>query len=287
MTFETDSLGLQGGAAALIRDLIHERTGLYYDNGRMDSMIDRLAPLVSARGFASFLDYYYLLKYDQTAAGEWLHVVDALSVQETYFWREIDQLKAIVDIVVPDLARRLRRPIRIWSVPCATGEEPLTLAMLLDQAGWFERAEIDLRASDASTSALDAVGRGLYRERAFRVLPPHLRERYFTQENGRWRVNQALRSRVSAWSRVNLLEPSEVIPYANSDVIVCRNVFIYFSEASIRRVADLFAAHMPTPAYLCLGAAESLLRITTRFELEQIGEAFVYVKDSAGTRLAS
>lgn len=281
MSLHSDGLGLQGGAITLIRDLVHERTGLFYDEGRLDMFADRLAPLVTARGFAAFLDYYYLLKYDATATEEWFRVVDALSVQETYFWREIDQLKAIAEVIVPQLARDGRGPIRIWSVPCATGEEPLTIAMLLDQAGWFERAEIEVRGSDASLAALRLAQEGRYRERAFRSLPPALRERYFYKDGDRWRVDPELRARLKPWTRVNLLQTDEVLPHAAADIICCRNVFIYFSETAIRRVADLFADRMPSPGFLCLGAAESLLRITDRFELEQIGDAFVYVKRRA------
>ncbi len=140
----------------LLRDLIHERTGLYYDNGRYDSLTDRIAPLVLERGFRSFLDFYYLLKYEEHApGGEWRRVMDALSVQETYFWREIAQIQGFVDSVLPALVRATTdRPIRIWSVPCATGEEPLTIAMALNEAGWFERTAITIHASDASSAAI-------------------------------------------------------------------------------------------------------------------------------------
>jgi chemotaxis protein methyltransferase CheR len=210
--------------------------------------------------------------------------MDALAVPETYFWREVDQLRAIADVLVPELERRVHgRPIRIWSVPCATGEEPLTMAMLLDQAGWFERTPIRVVASDASPAALEGAQRGLYRERAFRALPVYLRERYFTREGDRWRVDPGLHGRIGAWSRVNLLEADQVAREATADVILCRNVFIYFSQSAIRRVVSQFADHMPETAYLCVGAAESLLRITDRFDLEEVARAFVYVKRRTGT----
>ena len=284
MAFGSDNLGLPRTALTLLRDLVHEHTGLFYENGRCDALADRLGPLVTGRGFDSFLDYYYFLKYDPQSSTEWHAVMDALAVPETYFWREVDQLRAIADVVVPELERRVHgRPIRIWSVPCATGEEPLTMAMLLDQAGWFERTPIQVVASDASPAALEAAQRGLYRERAFRSLPLHLRQRYFTREGDRWRVDPVLHGRVGPWSRVNLLEADQVAREANADVILCRNVFIYFSQSAIRRVVSQFADHMPETAYLCVGAAESLLRITDRFDLEEIARAFVYVKRPAGT----
>ena len=278
MPLDVDSLGLNAGAVTLVRDLVHERTGLIYDESRLSQMADRLAPLVTNRGFDTFLDYYYFLKYDEGSSDEWLRVMDALAVPETYFWRETDQLQAIAEIIVATLAPKLARRLRVWSVPCASGEEPLTLAMMLHGSGRLEQVEIS--ASDASQAALNAAAAGLYRERAFRSLPPHLRARYFTAEGTRWRIDPALQKRIS-WSRVNLLDTNEVARHADADVILCRNVFIYFSESAIRRVVETFARAMPTPAYLCVGAAESLLRLTDRFELEQIGDAFVYVKKSS------
>src|SRR5215468_1253722 len=99
MRFYADSLGLTDGAFSLLRALIHERTGLFYENGKSDILTDKLAPLIIERGFSSFLDYYYLLKYDPQSGDEWRRVIDALSVQETYFWREMDQLHSLVDLL--------------------------------------------------------------------------------------------------------------------------------------------------------------------------------------------
>ena len=275
MALDVDSLGLLPGAVSLVRDVVHEQTGLYYDDARLGQFADRLAPLVTNCGFETFLDYYYLLKYDARSTEEWPRIMDALAVPETYFWREVDQLRAIVDIIVPSLAAKLARPVRIWSVPCASGEEPLSIAMMLEACGGREWVEIE--ASDASPAALNAAAAGLYRDRAFRALPQQLKDRYYTEADGRWRIDRRLIDRIR-WSRVNLLDLDEVARRAASDVILCRNVFIYFSEPAIRRVVDAFADAMPAPGYLCVGAAESLLRLTDRFELEQIGEAFVYVK---------
>jgi len=278
MGSQSNALGLSGAAVPLLRDLVHERLGLHYD-GRHDALADRLAPLVVERGFSSFLDYYYLLKYDEDAGIEWGRVMDALSVPETYFWREVDQIRAVVDVIVPSLVHaHPGMPIRIWSVPCATGEEPLTIAMLLDQAGWFQRAPIEIHASDASGAAIGKGLAGRYRERSFRSLPPALRDRYFTTSGDLWSVDPALHRRVISWSVVNLKCEGEVTVRAHSQIVFCRNVFIYFSESGIRQVVSLFSRLMPVPGYLCVGASESLLKLTTTFELEEIGGAFVYVK---------
>src|SRR5262245_38434152 len=130
MSFSPENLGVSEAGLPLLRELIHQRTGLFYENGRTELLCDRLAPLVLERGFRSYLDFYYLLKFDEQAASAWRDVMDALSVQETYFWREADQLRALTCHVLPQLLKLAPgRTIRIWSSPCATGEEPLTIAM--------------------------------------------------------------------------------------------------------------------------------------------------------------
>ncbi len=279
MASQSDSLGLSSSALPLLRDAIHERLGLFYDLARFDTLADRLAPLVIERGFDSYLDYYYLLKYDEAAAGEWQRVMDALSVGETYFWREIDQVKAIAHHIVPALLReRPYEPVRIWSVPCASGEEPLTIAMVLEEARLFEQGLIEIHGSDASPAAIAKARAGQYRERAFRSLPLDLREKYFLTHHDRWTVSPSLCRRITSWSVVNLLAEAEVARYARAPIVFCRNVFIYFSTAAVQRVVEQLQREMPEPGYLCVGASESLLKLSSRFELDEIGGAFVYVK---------
>jgi chemotaxis protein methyltransferase CheR len=280
MGANTGSLGVTGGADRLLRDLIHERTGLFFDNGKADILTDKLSPLVIERGFTSLLDYYYLLKYDESAQDEWRSVMNALSVPETYFWREMDQVRALVETIVPRwFEARDAGPLKVWSAACATGEEPLTIAMALNEAGWLARAPIEIRASDASPAAIEKARRGVYRERSFRNLPAELRAKYFTQEGETktWRVDAKLHAGVE-WGVVNLMDEAEVAPRAAADIIFCRNVFIYFSNQSISRTVRTFAAHIRPPGYLCVAASESLLRLSEDFELQEIGDAFVYVR---------
>ena len=279
MAIHGEGLGLSSSALPLLRDLIHERTGLFYDTARLETLGDRLSPLVVERGFDSFLDYYYLLKYDAAASVELGRVMDALSVPETYFWREIDQIQAMATHVVPALlAQAPSQRLRIWSVPCATGEEPLTIAMVLEEAGLFARGSIEIHGSDASAAAIEKARAGRFRQRAFRSLPDHLRERYFVRDGEQWVAAPALQKRITSWSVVNLASPAETGCHARSPIVFCRNLFIYFSPVAIAQVVAQLERAMPTPAYLCLGASESLMRLQTGFELEEIGSAFVYVK---------
>ncbi|MET0753482.1 MAG: protein-glutamate O-methyltransferase CheR [Pyrinomonadaceae bacterium] len=278
MGFNSDISGVRRGAETLLRDLIHERVGLFFDDSKINLLADKLMPLIIERGFDSFLDYFYLLKYDADSAEEWRNVINALSVQETYFWREMDQIHGLAEEVIPVLLEKNpNAPIRIWSAACATGEEPLTIAMRLNENGWFERADIKIYASDASSAALERAQKGSYRERSFRALPANLKEKYFTPDGKEWRVAPGISRKVS-WTQANLLETSETESLASVSVIFCRNVFIYFSPDAVRRVVASFAEKMSVPAFLFVGAAESLLKVTDDFELEEIKKAFVYVK---------
>lgn len=278
MGSRSQHLVLPEGAGALIQNLINERTGMFFDNGKRDLLIDKLSPLVLERGFSSYLDYYYLLKYDTASHLEWQNVMNALSVQETYFWREIDQIRTLVNTLMPEWqARNHGSTVRIWSAACATGEEPLTIAMALNEAGWFERASIEIMASDASSKGIDRAREGVYRDRAFRNLPANLRDRYFIKDGTAWRMRSDIHGRIN-WGLANLMDEDQIAPFAAADFIFCRNVFIYFSENAIRRAVRSFGKFIRSPGYLFVGAAESLIRLTTDFNLTEIGDAFVYVK---------
>jgi chemotaxis protein methyltransferase CheR len=277
---EQRQLSVPEGSAVLLRDLVHEYTGTYFEPSRLGSLLEKLSPLAKERGCRSALDYYYLLKFDGESTGEWQRVMDALSVQETYFWREMEQIHALVNVLVPAWVAAKRGPLRIWSAACATGEEPFTIAMALNEAGWLQRAPIEIVASDASVTALDKARRGTFRERSFRCLPAHLRAKYFQSVPQGWCIAPELLVRVR-FQRANIVAAGEIDALARSPIIFCRNVFIYFSPAAISRTVHQFAERMPQDAHLFVGVSESLLRLTDRFDLEELGQAFVYVKKPA------
>ncbi|MCX8022467.1 MAG: protein-glutamate O-methyltransferase CheR [Syntrophorhabdaceae bacterium] len=278
MGFYSETLGLPDSAFILLRELIKEKTGIFYEDGKRDILGDKLSPLVLERGFNSFLDYYYYLKYDRENEREWERVFDALTVPETYFWRETDQIRALVDIIVPEHYKKKKEEVlRIWSAACATGEEPLTIAIELNEAGWFEKMPIEINATDASRRSIERAKEGLYRERSFRSTPSNLKEKYFTKRGNMFKVSEDIQRRVK-FGVANLLETHKIYDLAASHVIFCRNVFIYFNESVIQRVVKFFYEKMLCPGYLFVGAAESLLRVTSDFTLKEIGGAFCYVK---------
>jgi chemotaxis protein methyltransferase CheR len=278
----SDALHLSETTFQLLRDLIEKNTGVYYDWQQVSMLKEKLTPRILALGLDSFLDYYYWLKYDADSTDEWGQLMNIISVPETFFWREFDQIKVLVDVLVPEyFSHGIREPLRIWSAACATGEEPLTIAMALNEKGWFNQGvPIEIYASDGSSRWIDHAKQGLYRERSFRSLPFYLQKKYFQQKDEQtWKIEPMIHQRIQ-WSQRNLLDETDIRPMATAPFIFCRNVFIYFSPEAIQKTLSIFAKTMPDPGYLFVSASESLLRLTTDFDLEEIQGAFMYKKRS-------
>lgn len=281
--YGTEVLGISDAAFVLLRDLIADRAGVFYDDSKRDILADKLSAIVVSRGLSSFLDYYYRLRYDEDAAAYWTELLDQLAVPETFFWRQPEQMLAVANVIAPcHFARRPGAPLRIWSAACCSGEEPLSIAIALAEAGILAEHPVEIVASDGSVAMVERARRGVYGERSFRNLPAALRDRYFRAESGVWRIDPGIHARVR-WTTVNLMDAEGVRPLAVSDVIFCRNVFIYFSDDAITQVANSFARGLSADGHLFLGASESLTRLATPFELAEVAGAFVYVKGQ-GTR---
>lgn len=279
--YSADALGISQSAFTLLRDEIAARTGVYYGDDRRDLLADKLSGVVTAHGLTSYLDYYYRLRYDPDAARYWAELMDQLAVPETYFWRQSEQIVALAQVVAPAFfERRGDVPLRIWSAACCSGEEPISIAIALAEAGLLGRRPIEIVASDGSASLVARARRGVYPERSFRALPAGLRERYFRPEGSAWRVDPAVHAQIR-WTTANLVDVEAVRTLAAADVIFCRNVFIYFADETITRVVASFAQGLSDTGYLFLGAAESLARLSTPFTLSEVGGAFVYVKGQA------
>lgn len=258
--------------------LIEERIGLHFGVETQDLLMEKLEGRANEAGFESLLDYYYYLRYDDPAGAEFEALVDALVVNETYFFRELEPLAIVVeDFIVPQV-KRGERP-RIWSAACSTGEEPLTVAMLLAERKMLER--VDIVASDISRKALARAQAGEYSARSLRDIAspgPALAseaERWLQRDGRVVRVASALREAVR-WSRVNLMDESAVRALGRFDLILCRNVFIYFRDKTARAIAERMAMSLVPSGVLMVGISESLLRLGTSLDFEEHRGVFLY-----------
>jgi chemotaxis protein methyltransferase CheR len=275
------SLPLSPQVFAITSALIEEKTGICHDPGDREALAEKLSQRAVERGFDSLLDYYYSLRYDADAEIELKALVETLVVQETYLFRESDALKALVDVVLPERleeAERAGRRARVWSAACATGEEPVTLAMLLDQRGILDRVE--LIASDISVRGLERAREGIFGGRALRAFPDAMRAAYTTTlPGGRVLVDPQLGRRIQ-WRSLNLIDSSAVAAIGSVDAIVCRNVLIYFGDEGCRRVATSLSNALAPGGVLLVGASESLLRFGI-FHCEERAGSFFYRRPSS------
>ncbi len=278
MRFYRESLGLSDSAFTILRDLIHEKTGIYFDESRRDILADKLSARVIELGFNSFLDYYYYLKYDPAGESEFKVIFNLITVNETYFFREMPALESLVYQIVPSLlSSNPQGKIKIWSAACSTGEEPLTIAMMLNEAELLD-GRIEIIGTDASSVAIGKAIKGLYGERAFRATSDGMRKKYFTlREKGHYSIDPSIHKLIK-WAVVNLKDQTQLKPFASSHIVLCRNVFIYFSPAVIQEIAENLYKFMPDTAYLIVGVSESLLKYPVKFQMVDIGGSFIYVK---------
>ena len=263
----------------LVRDAIYRRTGIWFTDASRYLLQKRLSPRARELSFDSFQKYFYFLQYDPRADGEFDLIYDLVTTNETYFFREPAQFTAFVEEIVPELVSgKAVKKIRIWSAGCSSGEEPYSIAMLLQEAGWFDRASFEIFASDLNQQVLARARKGHYREAAFRSTDPTLREKYFArQADGSWHIADSIRNRVS-FGRVNLYDEARVAVLGSLDVIFCRNVIIYFDDASKKSVVRNFYNRLLDGGYLLLGHSESLISLSTEFKLKHLKNDMVYQK---------
>ena len=268
-------LPLSPQVMAITTHLIEDCVGLHYDEADVSFLAEKLSERAAERGHGSLLDYYYFLRYDAEGPAELQLLAESLVIHETYLFREIEPLRILVRSVIPELLRGRPR-IRIWSAACATGEEPYSLAVLLAQADLLDRVEIV--ASDLSDRALLRARAGEYRGRSLRSLGDLASHRPWLEESPAGvRVMPALRDKID-WRRVNLLDDAAIRAMGTFDVVLCRNVLIYFADATVTRVARTLASVLQPGGYLLVGASESLLRFGTFLTCEEHGGSFFYRK---------
>jgi len=265
----------------LLRDFIHGYCGIYFDDGSKFLLERRLTRRLEQRQLRSFEEYYHFLRYDRKREEELAILVDNLTTNETYFFRESPQLRAFSEEILPELREVLadRKIIRIWSAGCSTGEEPYTIAILLLESGdWWRDWQVEILGSDINQRVLHTARKGVYKKSAHRVTSPEMLAKYFIEEEkGNYRIADRVRELVS-FSYLNLLDPYKTSLISNMDIIFCRNVIIYFDKEAKKKVIESFYEKLRKGGYLLLGHSESLINISNAFALRTLKNDMVYQK---------
>ncbi|MBA3458008.1 MAG: protein-glutamate O-methyltransferase CheR [Deltaproteobacteria bacterium] len=259
--------------AAIFAALVEEASGIHYGPPERDLFGSKVAAQAAEAGFESLLDYYYRLRYDDPEGVETRVLVEALTVHETYFFREIAPLRQLVEGHLTEIVRA-QGAARVWSAACSTGEEPLTLAMLLEQHGLYDRVEIV--ATDISEAAILRARTGRHGRRSLREpYPTDLARKYLDVSphgiTSQARLREAIRFRT-----LNLFDEAAVEQLGRFDVILCRNVLIYFRDQSVTKAVARLTKSLAPSGILAVGVAESLLRFGTALACEERGGSFFY-----------
>jgi len=272
------SLPLSPQVFAILAPLIEERAGLHYSLDDLDLLADKVSAKALEAGFESLFDYYLYLKKDPAGPAALEALVESLLVHETYFFRDPLPLEVLADDMA--LAVRAGRRPRIWCAACSTGEEPLTLAMMLQERGVLD--DVSLLASDYSQRALDRARLGEHNLRSMRALPAGIEGRYLEVVNGRPVVRSEIIAAV-IWRRLNLMNEEAIAALGAFDAILCRNVLIYFKDEVARRVVESLTRVLVPGGRLVVGTSESLLRFGTALECEERRGAFFYTRPEEGS----
>ncbi|MHB8140009.1 MAG: CheR family methyltransferase [Vulcanimicrobiaceae bacterium] len=258
----------------LLRDLIRERFGINYDDGKQFLLQSRLQTRLIKTRAADFMAYYRYLLSDLQRDAEWDELASVLSNNETYFFRERSQLDVLAQEVVSE-ALQGAGPLRIWSAACSTGEEPYLVAMTLLDGHRIAPAAARIKAGDLSPRAVEKCAAGFYRELSFRATPPEVIGRYFKPFEGGFFITDEVK-RMVEFSRINLLDERTYAEVGPQDVVFCRNVLIYFDKATQKRVVESFARVLRPGGFLFLGHAESIIRLTGLYEPFVTAKAVYY-----------
>lgn len=271
-------------------ELLRSRCGLYFDDDMRFIVEKRLARRVAKLELGSFGAYHYYLRNGQGGDDEFACVIDELTTNETYFFRERRQLDALVNEIIPEQLLRkrqagIRLPVNIWSAGCSSGEEPLSIVMLGLEANLRPGIDFRVFASDISGNMLQKCRVGLYREASFRETEPRLREKYFSEKDNLNKVSDSVRKEIDLM-QINLIDRSKVQLLGAMDAIVCRNVIIYFDLDTKKQLMETFHDKLIPGGYLLLGHSESLINVTNTFELAQLSDDLVYRRPGLGSEIA-
>ena len=265
------------------REFFYRKTGIHFEASKRYFVDKRLIERIEVTGYNNFRNYFTFMRF-QPSGEEIQALTNAMTVNETYFFREEYQFKCLVESMLGEVLKYKKRgdTIRIWSIPSSSGEEPYSIALYLSEY-WPEIAnwDVELISSDIDTQILNKAREGKYSQRSVQNLPPALLKKYFKKTaNGDFQICEELRGAVE-FTRVNLSDPVDTRGYRKFDVIFCRNLLIYFDDLSRKQAAEVIYEALNPGGFICLGHSESMSRITSLFKVRKFRDAIVYQKPEA------
>ncbi|HOV91261.1 MAG TPA: protein-glutamate O-methyltransferase CheR [Syntrophorhabdaceae bacterium] len=267
-----------------LRDLIYEKTGIFFAENKMYLLESRLSNRLNEMGFMSYDDYYFFLKYgNEDSRKELINLFDVVTTNETSFFRNPPQLDALKIILQKNYFNNnnnpLASPLKIWSTACSTGEEPYTLAIMLLEMIELTRKNISftIYATDISHRVLESAKKGVYGPYSVRNMDGNIIKKYFVQKGDSYAINENIK-RFVKFEHMNLIDSNAYKKFRFMDIIFCRNVLIYFDEKAKKKVIDNLYESLKPGGFLTIGHAESLHNISRAFKPIMFPGAIAYQK---------
>jgi len=266
-----------------LRNFIYDQCGIYYTDNKKYLLEARVAKRIASNKLSSFEDYLTFLR-SPMGRNELNELFDAITINETYFFRAPQQFEAFETHIVPEILatrQNLFNPVfRIWSAAASTGEEAYTLAIIVAEKlkPIYPRVQFQILASDINKSVLEQARQGVYKEYSVRNIPQHLLKKYFTQQGGNYILNDEIKQMVK-FMNINLYDAQQMRTVTNCDVIFCCNVLIYFDMPSKQQVVTHLYNSLNKGGYLFIGYSESLHGISKAFKLVHFPKAMAYQKE--------
>jgi chemotaxis protein methyltransferase CheR len=261
------------------REFFYRKTGIRYKTSSRYYVDKRILERIEATQSGDFRKYFVLLRF-QASCEELQILTNRMTVNETYFLREEFQFECLVNSLLPEIIARKTdsRPIRIWSIPSSSGEEPYSIALyLLERWAGIDDWDVEIISSDIDTGILHKARIGRYSDRAVQYVPALWLKKYFIPLGDEYQICESLRQSVG-FTQVNLASPADTRAYRGFDIIFCRNLLIYFDDLSRKAAAETFYDALNAGGYLCLGHSESMSRISSLYQVRKFVEAILYQK---------
>ncbi len=266
------------------REFIYEKTGIYFQDNKKYLLESRLIRRLLHLKMNSYQEYLNFIKNSAQGKYELRYLFDAITINETFFFRNQAQLEALVLKIIPEIIVEKRKTnqnkIRIWSAAVSSGEEIYSIAIMINDliSHKYPDFEFELVGTDISNTALEAAVKGVYGEYSVRNVPLHFLKRYFRKTDNYYEISPVIKGMVD-FKYLNLYEDIGIIGLGNMDVIFCANVLIYFDQNSKIKVINNLYRALNKNGYLFIGYSESLHGISKAFKIVSFPKTVGYKKE--------
>ena len=264
---------------AKVRDYLYRKTGIFIDDKKQDSFIKKLAPYLEKNGYENFRSFFHSLRFGNNQSFI-QDIINLITVNETYFYREDHQFESLINIVLPQIhnSKPQNEVLRILCAPASSGEEPYTVALnLLDESNILAQRDIELVGIDIDSKIITKAENGIYNKRSIQFIPNHLLKKYFKVNGLDYHIDNMIKGAVN-FKVANVMNKSQMRSLGKFDIIFSRNMLIYFDDESRREVGVTFYDLLKPEGFIFLGHADKMSRISSLFKTKRIGKSLVYQK---------